>query len=99
MQELTSKQRKHLRGLAQKLDAVILIGKQGVSDSLLKATDEALDSHELIKVKFNDFKEEKRELTEEIAAKTRCHVAGMIGHVAILFRQQADPEKRHIDLP
>jgi len=99
MEELTSKQRKFLRGLAQKMDALILVGKQGVSDALVTATNDALDSHELIKVRFNDFKEEKKALTEQLASRTHSHVAGMIGHVAVLYRQQDDPEKRRIALP
>lgn len=99
MEELTSKQRKFLRGLAQKLDALILVGKQGVSDALVAAANDALDSHELIKVRFNDFKEEKKELTAQLASRTRGHIAGMIGHVAVLYRQQDEPEKRRIVLP
>ncbi len=99
MNELTSKQRKFLRGLAQHLDALIIVGKQGVSDGLASATRDALESHELVKVRFNEFKEEKRELTEALAERTRSQIAGMIGHVAILYRQQPDPEKRKIVLP
>ncbi len=99
MEELTSKQRKFLRGIAQKLDALILVGKLGVSDALVTATKDALDSHELVKVRFNDHKEEKRELIATLATRTQSQVAGMIGHVAILYREQSDPEKRKIALP
>jgi RNA-binding protein len=61
----------------------------------------ALDAAELIKIKFSDHKEKelKTALIDEIASATHSHVAGMVGHVAILFRQHPDPAKRKIKLP
>ena len=52
-------------------------------------------------MKFIDFKEKKQknEIAEIIKKKTGCHMAGMIGHVAIFFKQHDDPEKRRIVLP
>ncbi len=99
MPKLTSAQRNFLRGLAHHLDPVVLVGKQGVSDMLVKAVVAALEAHELIKVRFNEFKEEKRKLTDEIARRTGCEAVGLIGHVAILYRPHPDKEKRKIELP
>lgn len=99
MPPLSSAQRKFLRGLAHHLDPVVLVGKQGVSDMLVRAILEALEAHELIKIRFNEFKNEKKKLTDEIARRTGAEIAGMIGHVAILFRPHPDPEKRKITLP
>jgi RNA-binding protein len=99
MELLNGKRRKYLRGLAQKLDPLIIIGKGGVSDALIHATKEALADHELIKIRFNEFKTEKKELTALLSQKTESQVAGMIGHVAILYRQQDDEEKRQIYFP
>jgi len=99
MSLLSSGQRKYLRGLANRLDPVILIGKGGVSEALLNAVDEALDAHELIKIRFNGFKDEKNELIDRIARETQAEVAGRIGHVAILYRRHEDPDKRKIQLP
>lgn len=96
---LTSSQRKYLRGLAHHLDPVVLIGKAGVTDALIGAADTALGSHELIKVRFNDFKDQKKELVREIESRTHSELCGVIGHVAIFYRQQPDAEKRKIDLP
>ncbi len=96
---LSSGQRKFLRGQANRLDAYIIVGKQGVTDALVNATITALDAHELIKVRFNEFKDEKKGLTETLAARTDSEIAGIIGHVAILFRQNPDEEKRKIELP
>ena len=99
MIELTSAQRKYLRQLGHHLDPVIIVGKQGVTDMVVRAVTEALEHHELIKIRFNEFKDEKRELTDEIERRTGCHVAGMIGHVALLYKQNPDEEKRKIVFP
>ena len=99
MDKLSSFQRKFLKGQAHSLEPVILVGKQGVTSSLIKTTDNALNDHELIKVKFVDLKDQKKALIEEISKKTGSEVVGTIGHVAILFRPNADKEKRKIVLP
>ncbi|MFC1863810.1 ribosome assembly RNA-binding protein YhbY [Thermodesulfobacteriota bacterium] len=99
MNKLTSQQRKFLKGKAHSLEPVVMVGKNGVSDSLIKLTDEVLKSHELIKVRFIDFKDKKKMLLEEIVERTGSEAVGMIGHVAILYRQNPDEEKRKIDLP
>ncbi len=96
---LTSAQRKHLRGLAHALKPVVQIGQKGITPGLLSALDEALTTHELIKVKFTDFKEEKDELLPEILSGCGAALAGLIGHVAILYRPHPKPEKRKIRLP
>lgn len=99
MQVLSGSQRRYLRALAHHLNPVILVGKGGINDALVEATHEALNDHELIKVKFNDFKEERRELTTLLQERTESHVVGIVGNIAMLYRPQADPEKRTITLP
>ena len=98
---LTGFQAKYLRGRAHGLKPIVFVGQKGLTDALIRSTEEAFDRHELIKIKFIDFKEKKQkeELAAAIGAKTGSQVAGMIGHVAILYRQHADPEKRRIILP
>lgn len=98
MSKLTSQQRKQLRSLAHHLDPLILVGKQGCTHALVRATGEALDDHELVKVKFNDFKDQKGEIIEELLRRTGGELVGAIGHVVILYREQPDPEKRKIVL-
>ena len=98
MRTLTSQERKYLRGIAQHYDPVVYIGKAGLSDSVVDATNDALDAHELIKVRFIDHKDEKDAILEELAARTDSQIAGRIGHVGILFRQHPDEDKRKIDL-
>ena len=99
MNRLTGTQRKYLRGLAHSLRPVIQVGKNGISAELINAVEESLSIHELIKVKFVDFKEDKKEFSQEIAERTSSETAGLIGNVAIFYRQQPDKEKRKITLP
>jgi len=99
MPTLTGAQRRYLRGRANTLKPCILIGKNGLSDEVTAAIDAALTDHELIKVRFLELKEGKKALAAEIAQRTRSELAGMIGHVAIFFRQNTDPEHRKVELP
>lgn len=99
MIELNSSQRKYLRKVGHHLDPLIIVGKQGVTDMLVRAVSEALEHHELVKVRFNEFKDEKRELIDELVRRTGSQVAGMIGHVALLYKEQPDEEKRKIIFP
>jgi RNA-binding protein len=97
--ELSSRQRKFLRGLAHDLEPVVHAGKHGLTDELVRQVDRALEAHELIKLRFVAGKDEKAELVEALCARTGAAAAGTIGHVAILYRPHADPEKRKIRLP
>ncbi len=98
MHEINSAQRKQLRAMAHHLEPLILVGNGGVSDSLVKATSEVLDAHELIKVRFNEHKDQKKELIQELADRTGSLQVGMIGHVGILYKWQPDDEKRKVEL-
>ncbi len=99
MTTLKGSQKKYLRGLANPLKPVVFIGKEGLTPHVINAIDEALTIQELIKVRFLEFKEEKKELNRDIEKKGQCILAGMIGHVAIFYRQHPDNEKRKIQLP
>lgn len=101
MKKLTSYQKKHLRGLAHNLKPVVFIGQKGMTDKVASSTDDALNAHELIKVKFNEFKNkiEKKQIAELIETGTGCQLVGILGHVAIFFRQHENPEKRKIKIP
>ncbi len=96
---LTGAQKKYLRGLAHSLKPVVRIGRGGLTDSLIESLDEALESHELVKVKFTDHQDRKRQLAVEIDERLKCAQAGAIGHVVIFYRRARDPKKRAIRLP
>lgn len=98
MMVLTSKQRKILEKQAHNLNPVVIIGQHGVTENLLKMVEDSLKAHELIKVKFNEYKDDKREYSEDIANRTDSNLVRVIGNVAIFYRQNEDPEKRLISL-
>ncbi|MBS3809931.1 MAG: YhbY family RNA-binding protein [Desulfobacterales bacterium] len=100
MQTLKGHQRKHLRGLAHGIKPHAMIGQKGLSPAVIEAINEALDAHELIKVKFLDFKEkdQKKVAAGTIENETGCELVGMIGHMAIFYRQHPDPEKQKVKL-
>lgn len=101
MKRLEGFQRKYLRGLAHGLKPVVLVGIKGLTDELVRSVEQAFQSHELIKVKFNDFKEkeQKEEISKILERRTGAELVGSVGHIYIFFRQQEDPEKRKIHLP
>ncbi len=95
---LSSSQRKHLRGLAHKLDPIVQIGKLRLSPTVIAEVNSCLDHHELIKVKFQDGKEERHELAAELSSLTNSVLVGLIGNNAIFYRRQSDPELRKIHI-
>jgi len=60
MKKLTGMQAKYLRGRAHGLKPVVFVGQRGLTDALIASTEQAFDRHELIKIKFIDFKEKKQ---------------------------------------
>ena len=98
MIELTSKQRKYLEKEAHDLQAVVIVGGAGVTDGVISMTDNALAAHELIKVKFNEYKDEIKELTSELCEKTNATLVRIIGFTVILYREAEEPEDRKFKL-
>jgi RNA-binding protein len=101
VEKLKGYQKKYLKGLAHGMKPLVFVGQKGLSPTVNKAVDASLEKHELIKVKFIDFKEkeQKKEMVGVIEKETESELVGMIGHIAIFYRQQRDPEKRKIDVP
>ena len=84
--QLTSADRRRLRGKAQLLEPVLKVGRNGVTDAFLASVNEELTRHELIKIKFVEFKEERHELAKQIATTTESALVQEVGHVAVFFR-------------
>ena len=93
---LTNPQIRKLKALAQRMEATLKVGKNGLSDAFIQSVNEALASLELVKVKFVEFKEDKKELSPLLAEKTGSHLVMRVGNVVVLYRQNPDPEKRVI---
>lgn len=98
MIELTSKQRKNLEKLAHDLQPVVIVGGAGLTDGVISMVDNSLAAHELIKVKFNEYKDEIRELTAELCEKTDATLVRIIGFTVILFREAEEEEDRKIKI-
>jgi RNA-binding protein len=96
-----SDHRKYLKGLAHRLKPVVLIGQGGLTSAVVQAVDAALHDHELIKIKFNAFreKEEKASITAAIEKQTGAQWVGSIGHITVFYRPHPDAESRKIQLP
>jgi RNA-binding protein len=93
MQKLTNSQLSKLKGQAQRMKATFKVGRDGLSPSFLAALDEALKHQELLKVKFDEFKEQKKELAPQLAEKTGSHFVTRVGNVVVLYRPRpAAPE-------
>lgn len=85
-----------LKSLAQKLEPVLALGKSGASEAFLKSLDEVLGQHELVKIKFAAFKDERKTLAPQLAEKTNSHLIMIVGHVAVFYREQPDAAKRKV---
>src|SRR6476620_7431396 len=83
---LTNPRIRALKAQAQRMKATLKIGKEGISPQFLAALDKDLKQHELVKVKFDDFKEQKKELTPQLADKTGSHLITRVGNVVVLYR-------------
>ena len=93
---LTGRQKRFLRSRAQQLDPVVWVGEEGASEGVLRALDQALLAHELVKIRMRA-PEDKKALAAELATATGAALAGVIGHTAILYR--AHPEEPTLELP
>jgi RNA-binding protein len=65
---------------------MLKIGKAGITESLISTVSDALEHHELVKIKFVDFKDQKKELAPMLAEKTRSHLVMRVGNVMVLHR-------------
>lgn len=95
---LRPNQQRHLRSLAHHLRPVVLVGQQGLRDSVYAEIDAALRAHELIKVRVaGEDRGERADLIDAIRERMGADLVQRIGHVAVLFRR--NPDKPRIELP
>ena len=96
--ELTSKQRAQLRGLANDIDTIVQVGKDGIGDNLVKQVSDALEARELIKGRvLENSMLTAREAAEQLAVAARCEVVQVIGKKIVLYKP--DKDKPKIELP
>jgi RNA-binding protein len=96
--DLNNPQKRHLKALAHPRKPVVIVGDHGVTPTVLHEIVQALDHHELIKVRVNAADREARDLLiAEICATTSAALVQRIGHIATLFRR--NHEAPRIALP
>ena len=97
MLPLNSKQISHLRALSHNLNAVVMIGNNGLTEKVLNEIEVSLKAHELIKIKVHgDDRALRSKMLEEICAKTGSSAVHHIGKQLVIYRQTDKPK---IQLP
>ncbi len=92
--ELKSYQRAFLRSHAQQLDAVVYVGKEGFTDAVAVALDNALTCHELVKVRFSNSKDQVEEISRKLEEATKSTIVATTGFTTVFFRQDSKSEDR-----
>ena len=91
---LTDAQRKHLRRLGHPLKPAVMIGGGGLTATVIKEIEQALDHHELIKVRVRVGDREARDgIVTRIAEQAGADLVQRIGNVAVFFRQNEKEPK------
>jgi len=82
---------KRLRAEAHALKPVVMIGQRGYTAAIVAAIDEALNDHELIKIRLRGLEREQRKpMIEEICRDLEAESIALVGSVATLYRQRPD---------
>ena len=94
---LSTKQKQFLKGLAHHLNPVVMLGANGLTEGVLAEIDNALNHHELIKVKISGAERETKQLIiDAIVRETQANAVQTIGHILVLYRPSDEPK---IQLP
>jgi RNA-binding protein len=96
--ELTGADRRRLRALGNALSATVFVGKEGVTESVIQALDEAHHNAELVKLRVLDTcPVHRKEVAAQLETDSRSQVVQVLGRTVLLFRR--DPDKPEISLP
>ena len=93
MLKLNSKQISHLRALSHALNPVVMIGNNGLSETVLKEINVSLKAHELIKIKvFGDDRELRKQMLETICQQVGAAAIHHIGKQLVIYRPAETPK-------
>lgn len=93
--ELNSKQRAQLRGLANGIDTILQIGKDGIGENTIHQANEALEARELIKCRvLENSMLTAREACDALSKQTRSEPVQVIGTKFVLYRQSHSKDKK-----
>lgn len=91
---LTGKQRSYLKGIANRLEPIFQVGKNGITENFIKQVDDALEKREIIKIKvLNNSLLDAKEVASEVAKKTNAEFVQSIGNKFVLYRESKRNKK------
>lgn len=97
---LTGAQKSFLRGLGQRLEPALKIGRNGLTPAFFAELQKRLRAHELVKLRFvGAERDERAGWCARIAEEAGCACVGAVGHTALFYRQNPEPSERTITLP
>lgn len=95
---LTGKQKRFLRSEAHHLDPIFQVGKAGVSGTMLRQIEEALEARELVKISIlQNNEDDKNDVANQLAEGTYAELVQLIGHTVVLYKPSVN--KKRIELP
>ena len=86
LEPLSNAEIRKFKAAAQMMEPMLKVGKAGLTDGFIKTVLDALARHELVKIKFVEFKDQKKELAPLLAEKTASHLVMRVGNVMVLHR-------------
>lgn len=96
---MNSKQRSYLKGLAQKIEPLVIIGKNGINENVIKQIDDVLEARELIKIKvLNNAEFKASDVGIVLAELSRSDLVQTVGSMVILYRISRRKDIDHIDI-
>lgn len=97
---MKGKERAELRAEAHHLSPSVHVGQHGLTPSLINSLDDALRTHELVKVKLQPRAEVKpKDAAQALALATSSEVVQVIGRTATFYRENPDMKRKVGELP
>ncbi|MDX1353104.1 ribosome assembly RNA-binding protein YhbY [Thiomicrorhabdus sp. Kp2] len=92
-EKLTTNQKKFLRGIAHNINPMIIIGANGVTESLMKELESTLEHHEILKIKMASAdRDDRKQIIDYILEQTGALLVQSIGKICVIYRQSEDTE-------
>lgn len=89
--KLSAKHVRHLRGLGHHLNPLAMVGREGITETLVDSVDQVLTAHELVKIKVqNTASLEPEEAAEALTQQTGSALVQVLGKTMLLFRENKD---------
>jgi len=92
-EKLTTSQKKYLRGIGHNINPMIIIGANGVTESLMKELESTLEHHEILKIKMASAdRDDRKQIINYILEQTGALLVQSIGKICVIYRQSDETE-------